>query len=90
MEHTLINILEWTPNNWAIVREALGLTTTDVFEAIGIDPYFVENRKKTPNNDKMDLARFYNRLLREQHSTTRMALSSSKKRLANEMKGAIK
>ena len=68
-------ILEWKPSEWRYIREHLGLTSYDVFDDTGIDPYGVENRIRTDRIDKSRLANYYNRLLAERHDYIRMSLT---------------
>lgn len=73
-------ILEWKAADWKLVRDYLGLTSDEVFDETGIDPYCVENHLKTDRFDKSRLAYFYNRLLAEKHSEFRMSLEPPKRR----------
>ena len=75
--------LEWYASEWQYVRERLGLTTSEVFDDIGIDPYGVENRMKTDRIDKSRLATYYNRLLAGRHEDIRMSLVPPKRRRRN-------
>lgn len=73
-------ILEWKPSEWLYVREYLGLSSSDVFDDIGVDPYNVENRIKTDNIDKSRLANYYNRLLAQRRDSIRMSLTPPKRK----------
>lgn len=68
-------ILEWKSYEWQYVREYLGLTSSDVFDATGIDPYNVENRVRTDRIDKSRLANYYNRLLTAKRADFRMSVT---------------
>ena len=73
-------ILEWKASDWRWLREYLGLTTSEVFDETGIDPYCVENRMRTERMDKSRLASYYNRLLAERRDYIRMSLEPPKRR----------
>ena len=66
-------ILDWDPQSWRDVRAYLELTTGDVYNETGIDPYYVENGEETNIGDKYQLARYYNRLLKERQLDMRMS-----------------
>ena len=75
-----ITRLEWKASEWRYIRELLDLTTGDVYNETGIDPYDVENHVRTPRIDKARLANYYNRLLREADYDIRMSLTPPERR----------
>ncbi len=72
--------LEWKASEWRYIREMLNLTTADVYDEIGIDPYDAENHNTMPRIDKARLANYYNRLLREDGYDIRMSLTPPERR----------
>jgi hypothetical protein len=78
-----VTILEWKASEWRYIRELLDLTTGDVYDETGIDPYDAENHIRMAGTDKARLANYYNRLLREAGYDVRMSMRPPRRRNNN-------